>query len=176
MKKSDIICFDLETTGLRDKDEILQLSIIDGNFEILFNEYIKPEKLSSWPEAEAVNHISPQLVMDKKPLLYYKEQIEDIFNSAELIVGYNCNLFDFPFLYRSGINVGNNIPSFDVMLEFAEIYGDWNENHGSYKWQKLITCAAYYGYRQEGNFHDSLEDVKATLFCYYKIQEYASAK
>ncbi len=155
---------------MQDKDEILQLSIIDGNFKVLFNEYIKPEKISIWPEAEAVNHISPRLVMNKKPLLYYRDQIEDIFNSAKLIVGYNCNLFDLPFLSRSGINVGS-APSFDVMLEFAVIYGDWDENHGSYKWQKLIACAAHYGYRQEGNFHDSLEDVKATLFCYYKMQE-----
>lgn len=169
MKKNDIICFDLETTGLKDKDEILQLSIIDGDFKVLFNEYIKPEKISSWPEAQAVNHISPRLVMDKKPLLYYRDQIEDIFNASKLIVGYNCNLFDLPFLSKSGINIGDS-PSFDVMLEFAKIYGAWDEYHSRYKWQKLITCAAYYGYHQKGNFHDSLEDVNATLFCYYKIK------
>lgn len=27
---------------------------------------------------------------------------------------------------------------------FAEIYGEWSDYFGEYKWQKLTTCAAYY--------------------------------
>lgn len=52
------------------------------------------------------------------------------------------------------------------MIMFAEIYGEWNERRGSYKWQSLTKCATYYGY--EFKAHDSLEDVKATLYCYKK--------
>lgn len=48
------------------------------------------------------------------------------------------------------------------MIMFAEIYGEWNERRGSYKWQSLTKCATYYGY--EFKAHDSLEDVKATLY------------
>ena len=32
------------------------------------------------------------------------------------------------------------------MIMFAEIYGEWNERRGSYKWQSLTKCATYYGY------------------------------
>lgn len=41
------------------------------------------------------------------------------------------------------------------------------EKYGDYKYQKLSTCAEYYGY-DWGNdtAHDSLADCKATLFCY----------
>ena len=55
------------------------------------------------------------------------------------------------------------------MIMFAEIYGEWNERRGSYKWQSLTKCATYYGY--EFKAHDSLEDVKATLYCYKKMEE-----
>lgn len=57
----------------------------------------------------------------------------------------------------------------DPMIMFAEIYGEWNERRGSYKWQSLTKCATYYGY--EFKAHDSLEDVKATLYCYKKMEE-----
>ena len=73
------------------------------------------------------------------------------------------------FLYfQAGISL-YGFSHYDVMLEFAPIYGEWSSYHESYKWQKLTTCAKYYGY--EFKAHDSLEDVKATLFCYKKMIE-----
>ena len=39
---------------------------------------------------------------------------------------------------------------------------------GDYKWQKLSTAASYYGYKFKA--HDSLEDVRATLYVYKKLQ------
>ena len=54
------------------------------------------------------------------------------------------------------------------MLEFAEIYGQWNEYYGNYTWKSLNDCCLYYGYYL-GNAHDSLEDCKATLYCYNKV-------
>lgn len=58
---------------------------------------------------------------------------------------------------------------FDVMKEFAPIYGEWSEYHGDYKYKSLSVCAGYYGYEWEGKAHDSLEDCKATLYCYKKM-------
>jgi DNA polymerase-3 subunit epsilon len=58
------------------------------------------------------------------------------------------------------------------MFDFAEYYGEWNDYFQSFKWQKLSMCAYYFGY--EFNAHDSLEDVKATLHCYNKINELKS--
>ena len=57
------------------------------------------------------------------------------------------------------------------MVEFAEVYGEYSEYFEGYKWQKLTTAADYYGY--EYNAHDSLEDVKATLYVYKKMLEEA---
>lgn len=104
----------------------------------------------------------------KAPMAYQLiPKVKGIFESASTIISYNGR-FDLDFLSYWGIDAsGKN--DIDVMLEFAPIYGDWNEKHGDYKWQSLSTCAAYYGY--EFNAHDSLEDVRATLFCWNKIKE-----
>ena len=40
LKGARIIVFDTETTGVTEDDEIIQLSIIDGNGKTLINEYV----------------------------------------------------------------------------------------------------------------------------------------
>ena len=53
------------------------------------------------------------------------------------------------------------------MKEFAPIYGEYDEYHEDYRWQKLMTCAEYYKYDWENEkVHDSLSDCRATLHCY----------
>ena len=44
----DVLILDTETTGLSYKDEVLQLSIINGAGEKIFNEYIKPVFNKKW--------------------------------------------------------------------------------------------------------------------------------
>lgn len=167
-----IIVYDTETTGFNpDEDDILQLSIMDFDENVLFNSYIKPRKKKMWTEAMAVNHIHPYMVADAPTFDEVRDEIQRIFNSADLLVAYNNN-FDNCMLTSHGINNIFQKPKFDVMMEFAKVYGEINEKystpeHPCYKWQKLTTCAAYYGY--EFNAHDSLEDVRATLYCYKKM-------
>lgn len=167
----NIICLDTETTGVdRLSDEILQLSIIDGSGVVLFDEYIKPLHHANWDEAEKVNHISPSMIKDCKPLLHYSDAIQHILEDADVIVGYNIRDFDLPFIFNAGIpyKAKENSVIVDVMLSFAEVYGEYNPRFSEYKWQKLKTCAEYYSY-SEDSWHNSLDDAKATLYCFYKI-------
>lgn len=192
--KENLICVDLETTGLSPYyDEILQVTILDGYGKVLLNEYCRPEHVESWEEAEEVNHITPGMVRDKKPFSAYVPQINKIFEDAEIVVGYNSNNFDLEFLKNAGVQIdaGKEKRYYDVMEEFAPIYGEWNEYHHDYRWQTLWSCANYYHYDpkrvyafdRNGHFyeadaagytanpHDSLTDAKATLFCYYAVEQ-----
>lgn len=165
--KDKILCFDVETTGLsREEDEILQLSIVDGTGKTVFNEYIKPTRHESWDGAEAIHGISPSDVADKPIIEEYRDTLNDIFKDVQLLVGYNNIYFDNAFLKEAGIHLPEDAKMYDVMLKFAPIYGEWNEMRQDYKWQKLAKCAEYYGFHGDGQFHDSLEDVRATLYCF----------
>ncbi len=165
--KDKILCFDVETTGLsREEDEILQLSIVDGTGKTVFNEYIKPTRHESWDGAEAIHGISPSDVADKPTIEEYRDTLNDIFKDVQLLVGYNNIHFDNAFLKEAGIQIPEDAKMYDVMLKFAPIYGEWNEMRQDYKWQKLAKCAEYYGFHGDGQFHDSLEDVRATLYCF----------
>lgn len=168
-KKYKYIVLDTETTGLRSSvDELLQVSIIDSEGNTLFDEYINPLVATHWDDATAINGITPKMVSDKHNIIEHKQELIDILNSTDVIVGYNTQ-FDLDFLSSVGIE-NKNAKVVDVMLDFAPIYGEWSENYGCYKWQKLTTCADYYNYDWgEDNAHNSLSDCRATLFCYQQL-------
>lgn len=165
-----IICLDQETTGLDlTRDEIVQLSIIDGNGKVLFNEYFKPLHRRSWRDAEAVHGISPEMVKDKLPITYHLGEITRIIEESSLIVGYNFNGFDVEILRRAGI-IPNAKYVVDVMQNFSPIYGDWNPKYKNFTYKKLEVCAKYYKYPPY-KAHDSLQDAKATLYCFYEMEK-----
>lgn len=171
-----MVIVDIETTGFSSvDDEILQVSIIDGNNEVLFDEYIKPIHTERWDEAEAVNGISPAMVENEKPFEFYRDKINAIIKSADLVLGYNVG-FDLGFLYENGIEKVDDDKIIDVMLMFAEYYGDWNEYHCNYIWKKLILASEHFNYSWEENAHNSLGDVKATLFVYNELLKLQNEK
>lgn len=181
------IVFDTETTGLNPEyDEIIQLSIVDGSGNVLFDEYIKPSRRKKWPEAQRISGISPEMVKNCKTFRFFRKTIQEIFDSAKTIIAYNIG-FDAGFLQSYGIDVYRKVAPEgkklfddlpeesktkewrDVMIDFAEIYGEWSDYKQSFKWQKLSTAAAYYDFKFSA--HNSLEDVKATLFVAKNLYE-----
>lgn len=167
------IVIDTETTGLSaDYDEILQLSIIDADSgENLFDEYFKPFFAKEWPGAQAVNNITPEMVADKPYFAEKAAEIQRIITTAHTVIGYNVG-FDTNFLEAFGISFSPTTKYADVMQDFAPIYGEWDEYHESYRWQKLSVCADYYNYDWgTDTAHDSLADCRATLYCYKKLQQ-----
>ena len=167
MKKKNIIVIDTETTGFSpDTDDILQISIIDGDGNTLVNEYCKPTKKSEWKEAMAVNNITPETVSDKPTFSEILSKVQSAIDGADIIVGYNHKKFDNRFLEKNGVIIDTTKKQKDVMFMFAPIFGEKFKN-GTYKFKSLSTAATFFNYTFSA--HDSLEDCKATLFCYTKI-------
>lgn len=163
-----VVCFDTETTGVNPgRDEILQLSVVDGNGTVLFSDYVRPERRKSWPKAQEVNGISPSMVKGKRTIAELLPELDAIFSQAGVLVAYNIE-FDAAFLERAGVSLPS-CPWFDVMKEFAPVGGRWNERHEDFGWVKLAECARHYGYRF--NAHDALEDARATLHCFRAMLE-----
>ncbi len=166
VNNSKKVVFDTETTGLSEAyDEILQISIIDGEGNELINSYVKPYWNDSWEEAQAIHGITEEMVKNAPYIHELIPRLKGIFDSAELIIAYN-NSFDIGFIKRTGIDLSEK-HQYDVMKEFAPYFGEWSNEYSTFKWQKLVNAARYFDY--EFKAHDALEDIRATLHCYNEL-------
>ncbi len=94
----DLLLVDTETTGLDPStDELLEVSVIDLTGQIRFNSLIKPEHHQNWEAAEAVNHISPEMVRNAPSFQDIKDPLREIFRGKK-VFAYNMN-FDGSFLH-----------------------------------------------------------------------------
>ena len=171
---SDIaLVIDTETTGFDpEDDELLQLSIIDTDGNVLFDSYFRPCLNETWKEAERVHHISPETVKNAPSIAEKIAEINSIIYQADTIIGYNIN-FDLGFLHNNGLMISDDVKIIDVMSDFSVVYDEYSEYYGDYKWQKLSTAADYYGYdwnSQLHKAHNSLADCFATLHVYKSMR------
>lgn len=162
-----IVCVDTETTGLDpEKDEVLQVSIVDGDGKELLNTLVRPKKRRRWPKAESINGISWSDVKEMPELLELKGDIERIINGASLLVGYNLP-FDIDMLSAGGINI-RQTEMFDVMREFSFAFGKYNERFGRNQFMKLSNARSHYGIRTN-NAHDAFADALSTIQIFHKL-------
>ena len=169
----DIICFDTETTGIGPGAEILQMAIVDGEGEVLFDELVRPKRTKAWPEAQRVHHISPEMVAEKEDIDFHRERIANILEQAKVYVGYNI-LFDIKMLKYANFSMEpfhrKTVQVIDVMRNFASLHGEWDPVKRRHTWKKLADCAKHYQYDWgTERAHGALADTKATLYCFKKM-------
>lgn len=152
------VVIDFETTGLNcDTDEILQVSIIDQDENVLMNQYCRAVRHNSWESASSVNGIYPSRVAFCPPFEKVAPYVQDILSRADKVLAYNCS-FEQSFLMVNGI---------DPYILFwcdpmTEIVDCCNASSGGHRSRMALQSAArIIGYDYDA--HDALEDVKATL-------------
>ncbi len=165
LKDKNIICFDTETTGLSKKDEILQLTITafkNGEPEVIYSGYFKPDHHYSWPEAMEVHHITPAMLKDKPYIKDCISDFKDIFEKADIIAGYNVK-FDIRLLEQSIGEGVINIPD-DKVFDVCSYFKKAEPKVG----HKLIEAMQFYCPEKvswfENNAHDASADSLATLY------------
>lgn len=118
----EVYVFDTETTGLGTDDEIISIGVCDENGSPLLDTLIRPLTHDSWPEAERINHISPNMVTFAPTLTDALKTIHEsglVGSKADYVclVGYNVDfdvrmaLQSSQLLIQSGFAyTGDNIP------------------------------------------------------------------
>lgn len=174
-----VLCVDVETTGLDpEKDEILQLSMVDGNGDVLFSSYLRPDHRRRWPKAQEVHGITWTMVKDAPTMDEVRGEVQSLIDTSELIIGYNIS-FDQRMLKTAGVRFGVRL-IYDVMEDYAQVWGRWSDRKGDYLWAKLSEAARRFGIPLDA--HDAANDAIATVHLFYMMlgsedfQEAAKAK
>lgn len=127
VQKGGIVTFDTETTGVSPRyDDIIQITIAGQNGEILLSTYVKPQNCKEWKEAEEINHISPLMVADAPTADKVADVVRQIFENADMVVGYNVP-FDIRMVEaRFGVSFeGKQV--LDVLPLFRKYAGEYLE-------------------------------------------------
>lgn len=180
LKNNETICFyDLETTGLKKKESrILSFSAVkvkletDGNFKEIErkNIFINPECIIP-EEVSLINHITNDSVKDCPTEKEVAAEIIEFLNSADMISGYNIS-FDNWFINEMSNRVLRR--SWEPAVEF-DVYSlvkvKLPRSTNGLANQKLETVATYLKVDEGLTFHDSIDDVIATIRVFWEIKE-----
>ena len=156
---------DTETTGLNDA-EICEIAIIDSWGEVAYYSYVKPK--NGIPiEAEKIHGISNEMVKDAPSWEQVAPLVKKCIAGHRVII-YNA-IFDRKMMHQSDQQAGlhrtewKEIAKFQcAMEEFARFYGEYNDYHGSFRWQKL--GYAYYHITRK-NLHEAHGAVVDAMAC-----------
>ena len=168
---NDFIFLDLETTGFSaEKDDVLEVSLIDNNGDPLLLTLCRPTKKTEWPHAQEIHGITPEMVAGKMTWDFILKDVMDLCIDREVVI-YNKN-FDIKFC--PGLEaVARSVHC--CMVRFAEHYGERKAN-GSIKWQKLVRAAALTGFDWGGlDSHRALSDTLATRHVWNHLEEKENA-
>lgn len=166
IKRGGFVVLDTETTGLGHGAEICQIAIIDDHGQTLVDTLIKT--VNPIPDdASRIHGITDAMVQNAPAWGDVLPELQKLLTGVNVVV-YNAT-FDRGMMHKS--NEANNLPKIDwktlgpwwcAMEAFAEVYGDWNSYHKSYRWQRLAAAARYYRLPVE-NAHNALGDCLMTL-------------
>lgn len=150
------IYLDLETTGLDPIwDDVLEIAIIDHEEKVLLDTLVKPCFTTEWPDAQAINHISPAMVQNAPMLKDISVQIKEIVQGRDVHI-WNAN-FDTEFLEC----LLNRVKTINcAMTEYGQfIERTQPQNKSQSGRYKLINTAQDLGVTVEGDAHRAKHDV-----------------
>lgn len=125
------VFLDTESTGFSgQKDDLLELAIVDFNGTILFNSLIRPTKKSSWYYAQRVNGISPRMVQNAPTWKEIENKVYQLLY-GKTVIAWNAK-FDKRFIPKTDL-IWNDAMGLYAKSELARIKGK-----SSYKLQVAI--------------------------------------
>lgn len=172
------LVLDTETTGLGKTAEVVEISIIDQDGQVLMDTLVKPKKPIP-ADATRIHGITNEMVANAPTWPEIHDQLCEILTTKLLVIynsGYDISimrqtaeLYDLDILHpRPNENCfgrwawqehGHDC----AMLTYAEYWGEWNDYRNDWKWQKLSDAADQQGVIVEGKAHRALADCKMTL-------------
>lgn len=157
LSRDNTIILDTETTGLGPEAEIVQLAILDAKTgQTILDTLIKP--LDDIPlAATAIHGIDEHTVRHAPYFETVWPVVVEIVEGKTLVI-YN-SAYDLKIMRQCCKRALIPFRPDDLDMEiycamrwYSTWYGDWNDYHGNYKWQKLPS-----------GDHSALGDCRATL-------------
>jgi DNA polymerase-3 subunit epsilon len=160
------VILDTETTGLGEASQVIEVSVIDIHGNVLFDSLCRHCLIGQIPPAASrVHGITDEMLATAPTFPEIYEELKRVLQRASRVIVYNAE-YDARLLDQTRQAWG--LPEFEVirfdcaMLPYAAFYGEYNDYHGNYRWQRLTAAAAAFGAETDGA-HRALDDARMAL-------------
>ena len=163
----DFVILDTETTGLYSPARIVEISCIDREGNVLVDSLVNPG-IPIPADASAIHGISDADVADRPSFSDLWPLVWDAVRNADCVLIYNAS-YDCRLIRQSlegheaALAQAGQLSYGCIMALYAQFYGQYNEYHGSYTWQKLVNAVSQCDLQMEGPAHRALADTRASL-------------
>ena len=164
MSNKQTLIYWVDLTGPAALDEIVRLTIMDTNDNVLFNHAFNT-KLVDWWYSD-LNGIKPEETFNQQQFENYKNKIQTIFNHASKLITFNASTF---FLEKQGVTIPTNTILEDLADPFR-VDGDENDT--------IDSLCTYYGYDLPNNIYSrtGINYVRAVNYCWHEMNRYRQAQ
>ncbi len=154
-RPADFVILDTETTGLANRDQVVQVAMIDGAGTVLMDNVLVRPTIRIPFAASDIHGITDEMVAAAPNFVDVWLDIHKHMQAKRLVI-YNAE-FDLRMLRQSADAHSHTIDlpcsSWSCAMEmYAAWVGEWNDYHGNFRWQRL-----------PGGDHSALGDCRATL-------------
>jgi len=177
MQKERVLFFDLELTGVFERDEILSISMINGRGETVFDSLVRPVRNKRWRRTEKIHGITPEMVKDAPTLAELTPRLAAILDSADRLVAYGTST-DFFHLRRVYATKAERDRLHGKLLDCAAEFSHYVTEHELEQTHRSLSDAmACLSLDWQGTAHTSLADTDAcrrvfeTLFPHFYESE-----
>jgi len=135
------VYLDTETTGIERNSEIIEISIIDHDSQVLYDSLVKPSTGNIPFDVIQIHGITKEMVQNAPRWMSIWPEVQEILSGRQVGI-YNAD-FDIRMMrqshaaYRMRWQTDPSINFFCIMKLYAQFYGEWNRMRGSYRWHSL---------------------------------------
>ena len=158
MSRSRVLFFDLELTGFYDRDEIISISIVDGNGKLIMNTFVKPTHTHKWKKTEKIHGITPEMVQDSPTLEELIPEIKELFANADNIIAYGVSTDYSHIKYIYDTEEERAELKSKIRCCAFEYVRYMHENHPELVHASLTDAMACFDIEWEGVAHSSIAD------------------
>ncbi len=165
LQAGDFVVLDSETTGLGDRDEVIELALVHSSGTVLFSSLIQPQDPQRPDLATYIHGITAQMLATAPRFVDVWPLIAAILRRFRRVLVYNA-AFDHRLLAATASRYGLRVPggAWECLMEqYAVYYGDWSSYHQSYTWQTLDMACADLAVSVEGEAHRAPVDALSAL-------------
>lgn len=140
------VYLDTETTGLERSDEIVEISIIDDDGQVVFESLVKPSKPIP-ASATSLHGITNADVQKARPWPIVWPQARAAL-TQQIVVIYNAE-FDVRMIQQSYTQYKlpwkDKVNAFDLLKLYSEFRGEWDSARRAYRYHSLAKAGEHCG-------------------------------